>query len=139
MADGVRQVAALPDPVGRILSDEVRPNGLRLVKTAVPIGVIAVIYEARPNVTADSAVLCLKSGNACILRGGREAIHSSAAIAEVMITSSSTTRMCFTIFIPLPAPRIVSVCGIIPRFFALFNTQKRRPAGLSIHFDIFCY
>ena len=93
MADGVRQVAALPDPVGRILSDEVRPNGLRLVKTAVPIGVIAVIYEARPNVTADSAVLCLKSGNACILRGGREAIHSSAAIAEVMRNALAGTAL----------------------------------------------
>jgi glutamate-5-semialdehyde dehydrogenase len=84
MADGVRNVASLPDPVGRILSDQVRPNGLRLVKTAVPIGVLAVIYEARPNVTADAAVLCLKSGNAVILRGGKEAISSSTAIAEVM-------------------------------------------------------
>ena len=84
MADGVRSVASLPDPVGRILSDQVRPNGLRLVKTAVPIGVLAVIYEARPNVTADAAVLCLKSGNAVILRGGKEAICSSTAIAEVM-------------------------------------------------------
>jgi len=84
MADGLRDVAALPDPVGRILDEQVRPNGLRLVKTAVPIGVIAVIYEARPNVTADSAALCLKSGNAVILRGGKEAIHSNIAIAEVM-------------------------------------------------------
>lgn len=93
MADGVRSVAALPDPVGRILSDEVRPNGLRLVKTAVPIGVIAVIYEARPNVTADSAVLCLKSGNAVILRGGKEAVHSSTAIAEVMRNALSGSAL----------------------------------------------
>jgi glutamate-5-semialdehyde dehydrogenase len=93
MADGVRNVASLPDPVGRILSDEVRPNGLRLVKTAVPIGVIAVIYEARPNVTADSAVLCLKSGNACILRGGKEAINSSEAIAEIMRGALSSTDL----------------------------------------------
>jgi len=93
MADGVRNVASLPDPVGRILSDEVRPNGLRLVKTAVPIGVIAVIYEARPNVTADSAVLCLKSGNACILRGGKEAINSSEAIAEIMRGALSGTGL----------------------------------------------
>lgn len=84
MAEGMRQVAALPDPVGRVLSDTVRPNGLHLTKVAVPIGVIAVIYEARPNVTADSAALCLKSGNAVILRGGREAIHSNAAIVRVM-------------------------------------------------------
>ena len=84
MADGMRQVAALPDPVGRVLSETVRPNGLRLTKVAVPIGVIAVIYEARPNVTADSAALCLKSGNAVILRGGREAIHSNTAIVRAM-------------------------------------------------------
>ena len=84
MAEGMRQVAALPDPVGRVLSDTVRPNGLHLTKVAVPIGVIAVIYEARPNVTADSAALCLKSGNAVILRGGREAICSNKAIARAM-------------------------------------------------------
>lgn len=84
MAEGMRQVAALPDPVGRVLSDTVRPNGLHLTKVAVPIGVIAVIYEARPNVTADSAALCLKSGNAVILRGGREAIHSNTAIVCAM-------------------------------------------------------
>ena len=84
MAEGMRQVAALPDPVGRVLSDTVRPNGLHLTKVAVPIGVIAVIYEARPNVTADSAALCLKSGNAVILRGGREAIHSNTAIVRAM-------------------------------------------------------
>ena len=84
IADGMRSVAALPDPVGRVLSDTVRPNGLRLTKVAVPIGVIAVIYEARPNVTADSAALCLKSGNAVILRGGKEAIRSNMALARVM-------------------------------------------------------
>jgi len=93
MADGVRDVASLPDPVGRILSDEMRPNGLHLVKTSVPIGVIAVIYEARPNVTADSAVLCLKSGNACILRGGKEAIHSSIAIANIMREALAGTSL----------------------------------------------
>lgn len=93
MADGVRSVVSLPDPVGRVLSDEVRPNGLRLVKTAVPIGVIAVIYEARPNVTADSAVLCLKSGNAVILRGGKEAINSSVAIADIMRAALSETNL----------------------------------------------
>ena len=84
IAESVRDVVKLNDPVGRILSDELRPNGLRLVKVAVPIGVIAVIYEARPNVTADSAVLCLKSGNAVILRGGKEAINSNIAIARAM-------------------------------------------------------
>ncbi len=83
-ADGMRDVAALPDPVGRVLGETVRPNGLRLVKVAVPIGVIAVIYEARPNVTADAAALCLKAGNAVILRGGKEAINSNKTIAETM-------------------------------------------------------
>lgn len=84
MADGLREVAALPDPVGRVLDDQTWPNGLHLVKVAVPIGVIAVIYEARPNVTADSAALCLKSGNAVILRGGKEAICSNIAVANCM-------------------------------------------------------
>lgn len=84
MADGMRQVAALPDPVGRVLDETVRPNGLRLTKVAVPIGVIAVIYEARPNVTADSAALCFKSGNAVILRGGSEALRSNTASVRIM-------------------------------------------------------
>ena len=84
IADAMEHVAALADPVGRVLSETVRPNGLRIVKTAVPIGVIAVIFEARPNVTADSAALCLKSGNAVILRGGKEAIRSNLAIASAM-------------------------------------------------------
>ncbi|MGM9651717.1 MAG: glutamate-5-semialdehyde dehydrogenase [Faecousia sp.] len=93
MADGLRQVAALPDPVGRVLSDTVRPNGLHLVKVAVPMGVIAVIYEARPNVTADSAALCLKSGNAVILRGGKEAIGSNMAVCQVMREALAATAI----------------------------------------------
>ena len=93
MADGLRQVAALPDPVGRILSDTARPNGLHLVKVAVPMGVIAVIYEARPNVTADSAALCLKSGNAVILRGGKEAIGSNMAVCQVMREALAATAI----------------------------------------------
>lgn len=84
MAQGVREIVALPDPVGRVLSGGNRPNGLQIVKVAVPLGVVAVIFEARPNVTADAAALCLKSGNAVILRGGKEAIHSNRAIAAVM-------------------------------------------------------
>lgn len=93
MADGLRQVAALPDPVGRVLSDTVRPNGLHLVKVAVPMGVIAVIYEARPNVTADSAALCLKSGSAVILRGGKEAIGSNMAVCQVMREALTATAI----------------------------------------------
>jgi glutamate-5-semialdehyde dehydrogenase len=80
----IRQVAALPDPIGKVTKMEVRPNGLIIGKRRVPLGVIAIIYEARPNVTVDAAVLCLKSGNAVILRGGREAIRSNRAVAELM-------------------------------------------------------
>ena len=87
MADGVREVAELPDPVGRILDEVTRPNGLEITKVSVPIGVIAVIFEARPNVTSDAASLCLKAGNCVILRGGKEAIHSNAAIADIMRTA----------------------------------------------------
>lgn len=84
MAEGLRQVATLPDPIGEVLSMHHRPNGLDIGKMRVPLGVIGIIYEARPNVTVDAAGLCLKSGNACILRGGSEAIHSNTAIVEVL-------------------------------------------------------
>jgi len=84
MAQGVREVAALTDPVGEVLSEWTRPNGLRMTKVRVPIGVIGIIYESRPNVTADAAVLCLKSGNATLLRGGSEAFHSNMAIAAAL-------------------------------------------------------
>jgi len=85
MAKGLREVAALPDPVGRILDERVRPNGLKLQKTSTPIGVVVIIYESRPNVTADAASLCFKSGNATILRGGKEALNSNQVIARIMI------------------------------------------------------
>ena len=84
MAKGLLEVAELPDPVGVTLSEVVRPNGLRVRKVSVPMGVIAVIFEARPNVSADAAALCLKSGNAVILRGGKEAVRSNAAIVNAM-------------------------------------------------------
>lgn len=84
MADGVAQVAALPDPVGRILDGRTLKNGLQIEKVTVPMGVIGIIYEARPNVTSDAAALCLKAGSAVILRGGKEAINSNKAIAEIM-------------------------------------------------------
>lgn len=84
MAQGVREVADLPDPIGTVQSEITRPNGLTIQRVSVPLGVIAVIFEARPNVTSDAAVLCLKAGSACLLRGGKEAIHSNTAIAEVM-------------------------------------------------------
>src|SRR5207248_529484 len=85
MAKGLREVAALPDPVGRVLDERVRPNGLKLQKVTTPIGVVVIIYESRPNVTADAASLCFKSGNATILRGGKEALNSNQTIARVLI------------------------------------------------------
>ncbi len=84
MANGLREVAALPDPVGNITSMWRRPNGLLVGRMRIPLGVIGIIYESRPNVTADAAALCLKSGNAVILRGGSEAIHSNLAIAQIL-------------------------------------------------------
>lgn len=84
IAKGLDDVAALPDPVGRILAQWTRPNGLLITRVAVPLGVIGVIYESRPNVTADAGALCFKSGNAVILRGGSDSFHSSAKIAEIM-------------------------------------------------------
>jgi glutamate-5-semialdehyde dehydrogenase len=84
MAKGLREVAALPDPVGRILDERVRPNGLKLQKISTPIGVVVIIYESRPNVTADAASLCFKSGNATILRGGKESLNSNQVIAQTM-------------------------------------------------------
>lgn len=91
MARGLREVAALPDPVGRVLDERVRPNGLRLRKVSTPIGVVVIIYESRPNVTADAASLCFKSGNATILRGGREALNSNQAIARIMVAAGRQT------------------------------------------------
>ena len=84
MADGVRQVAALPDPIGEVMDGFRRPNGLKIEKVRVPLGVIGIIYAARPNVTSDAAALCLKAGNAAILRGGKEAIDSNTAIANAL-------------------------------------------------------
>lgn len=84
IVDAVRQVAALPDPIGKVDKMETRPNGLIIGRRQVPLGVIAIIFEARPNVTVDAAALCLKSGNACILRGGREAIRSNRCAAALM-------------------------------------------------------
>ena len=84
MAEGIEQIAALPDPIGEVISQIKRPNGLKIGRVRVPLGVIGIIYEARPNVTADAAGLCVKAGNAVILRGGKEAILSNCAIAKIM-------------------------------------------------------
>ncbi|OQW37828.1 MAG: gamma-glutamyl-phosphate reductase [Nitrospira sp. SG-bin1] len=88
MAAGIREVAKLPDPVGMMSAMWTRPNGMQVGRVRVPIGVIGIIYESRPNVTADSAALCLKSGNVCVLRGGSEAIHSNRAIAAILAEAS---------------------------------------------------
>ena len=84
IAAGLKKVALLPDPIGKSDSVTVRPNGLRIEKRRVPLGVIGIIYEARPNVTADAIALCIKSGNACVLRGGSEAIRSNSAICDAL-------------------------------------------------------
>lgn len=93
LAESVRQVAALPDPVGEVLEDWTRPNGLHLRKLRVPIGVIGIIYEARPNVTIDCAILCLKSGNASILRGGKEIFHTNTAFAALITQALAETGL----------------------------------------------
>jgi glutamate-5-semialdehyde dehydrogenase len=93
VAAGMREVAALPDPVGQIRSSSVRPNGLEVHKVGAPLGVILFIYEARPNVTVDAAALCVKSGNAILLRGGREAIHSNTALHQVLQDSLRETGL----------------------------------------------
>ncbi len=88
MANGVRDVADLPDPVGRVLDERVRPNGLKLRKITTPLGVVVIIYESRPNVTADAASLCFKAGSATILRGGKEALNSNRTIARLMVEAA---------------------------------------------------
>ncbi|MFA6132934.1 MAG: glutamate-5-semialdehyde dehydrogenase [Phycisphaerae bacterium] len=93
MAAAVEQIAAQSDPVGQAIAAYNRPNGLRIEKRRVPIGVIGIIYESRPNVTADAAALCLKSGNACILRGGKEALHSNVAIGKILAQTLAATGL----------------------------------------------
>ncbi len=93
IAQGIREVVALPDPVGGVLEKTTLPNGLEVVKKQVPLGVIGIIYESRPNVTADAGALCFKSGNACVLRGGKEAYHSSAAIVRIMRNALKTAGL----------------------------------------------
>ena len=105
MAKGLREVAALPDPVGRLLDERIRPNGLKLQKISTPIGVVVIIYESRPNVTADAASLCFKSGNATILRGGKEALNSNQLIAQIMIEAGRAAVAHF----PEHAIQVVSV------------------------------
>src|SRR5438477_8593381 len=84
MAVGLKEVGRLPEPVGVVIESNIRPNGLKVLKVRVPLGVVFFIYESRPNVTADAAAICVASGNAVILRGGKEAAHSSQAIVDLL-------------------------------------------------------
>jgi glutamate-5-semialdehyde dehydrogenase len=102
MIEGLHQVAALPDPIGEISNLQYRPSGIQVGQMRVPLGVIGIIYESRPNVTVDAAALCLKSGNACILRGGSEAFHSNQAIAAAINKGIQSTQL------PLTAVQIVN-------------------------------
>ncbi len=113
MADGLRVVASLRDPVGEVMAGWTRPNGLEIRKVRVPIGVVLMIYESRPNVTADAAGLCLKSGNAVILRGGKEAIHSNLAIHRIIADALSS-------------------CGLDPDAVQMVNTPDRAVADLLL-------
>jgi glutamate-5-semialdehyde dehydrogenase len=102
MAQGIEQVAALPDPVGQVISEWTRPNGLRITKVRVPIGVIGIIYESRPNVTSDAAILCTKTGNATILRGGSESIYSNLAIAEALQSGAASAELPADVILLVP-------------------------------------
>ena len=93
LIDAVREIADQPDPLGEVTDELVRPNGLAVSRVRIPLGVVAMIYESRPNVTADAAALCLKAGNASILRGGKEALHSNRAIAEALRAGLDTTEV----------------------------------------------
>ncbi|AVX19971.1 glutamate-5-semialdehyde dehydrogenase [Carboxydocella sporoproducens DSM 16521] len=105
MAEGLRQVAALPDPVGEVVKMWTRPNGLQIGQMRVPLGVVGIIYEARPNVTVDAAALCLKTGNAVLLRGGSEAIHSNTAIARII------SRAAREVGLPEGAIQLIEITG----------------------------
>ncbi len=94
MADGIRDVAKLPDPVGHTLKEHIRPDGLKITRVSVPVGVIAIIYESRPNVTSDAAALSLKSGNVCVLRGGKEAFNSANAIVDALREGLRAANVC---------------------------------------------
>lgn len=116
MAQGVLDVAALPDPVGAVLSGSKRPNGLNITKVRVPIGVIGIIFEARPNVTSDAASLCLKSGNAVILRGGKEAINSNKCIADIMrsaLEKSALDKNCIQLIEDTSRQSSVELMGLV--------------------------
>ena len=110
MVEGLHQVAQLPDPVGEVMESNIRPNGLEVLKVRVPLGVVFFIYESRPNVTVDAAALCVKSGNAVILRGGKEALHSNLALGQLLADAAHQT-------------------GLPPHAVQLVNTTDRELVG----------
>ena len=139
MISGIQAVAALKDPIGSSISRWIRPNGLEIIKQRVPIGVIGIIYESRPNVTADSAVLCFKTSNAVILRGGKEAVHSNAAIADALIEGGKKRGM--------PDHAIQLIChqsmGIV-QFArnvsaAIASTIRQQVPGAHLDLFVGCY
>ncbi len=113
MIKGLQQIAAMPDPIGSLSATNVRPNGMRVAKMRMPLGVIGIIYESRPNVTIDAAALCLKSGNACILRGGSEAINSNLALGKIIQIG-------------------LEQAGISPNAVQIINTTDRSAVGQMI-------
>ena len=116
MVQGILDVVALPDPIGAVLSGSKRPNGLNITKVRVPIGVIGIIFEARPNVTSDAASLCLKSGNAVILRGGKEAINSNKCIADIMrsaLEKSALDKNCIQLIEDTTRQSSVELMGLV--------------------------
>ena len=113
MAEGLRQVAALPDPVGNVIGGQTLANGLKITKVRVPLGVIGIIYEARPNVTADAIGLCLKSGNAVVLKGGSEAMQSNMAVAGVLTEAAEAAGYRRGQFSLLILPTVLAVTALI--------------------------
>jgi len=150
MARGVEQVAALPDPVGEVIGGWRRPNGLEILQVRVPIGVIAIVYEARPNVTVDAAVLALKAGNAVVLRGGREALATNAILAGVVASALERSQLppAAVMFVNNPDREVIQILKrgagaidlIIPRGG---GALKRALAGSAVpvlpHFDGICH
>ena len=151
IAGGIEQVAGLPDPVGEVMESWTRPNGMRLEQVRVPIGTIGIIFESRPNVTSDAAVLCLKAGNATILRGGSEAIHSNRAIAEALASAGAAAGMPEDAVQLVPFTEresVTALCGmekwldvIIPRggrgLIETVVSQARMP--VIKHYDGICH
>ena len=138
MAEGLRQIASLDDPVGEILSMKVRPNGLRIGQKRVPLGVVGIIYESRPNVTADAFGLCFKTGNAVILRGGSDAIYSNQAIVRKVLYFSPLFPV-----LPLRQPHVLhglqAFPYMIPSYAPFFPPDIRQYALLWLATTNFSY